>query len=173
MNKQVQFLNMFPNYTPPEELKELLSQAVIVAADLDPENRSLEVVIHCDRYIPLRVLQEVSREICRCYRLKNLGLQATHPREELHRVEPVLFDHITRMDMCVKCRIPISGAMFRRSLYDICGGMREDIDADEDWAMWLRYLGRARRPQQHAPDISRALSACLYPADPVAAAQRS
>ena len=88
MNKQVQFLNMFPNYTPPEELKELLSQAVIVAADLDPENRSLEVVIHCDRYIPLRILQEVSREICRCYRLKNLGLQATHPREELHRVEP-------------------------------------------------------------------------------------
>ena len=29
MNKQIPFLNMFPNYTPPEELTELLSQAVI------------------------------------------------------------------------------------------------------------------------------------------------
>ncbi len=93
-------------------------------------------------------------------------------RTVLHRVEPVLFDHITRMDMCVKCRIPISGAMFRRSLYDVCGGMREDIDGDEDWAMWLRYLGRARRPQARTPDIPRALCACLYPADPAAAAAR-
>ena len=36
MTDQVFFLNMFPDYAPPEELNAALSQAAIVAADIDP-----------------------------------------------------------------------------------------------------------------------------------------
>ncbi len=89
----------------------------------------------------------------------------------VERISPVLFDHITLMDMCVKCRVPMSGGMFLRSLYDVYGGMREDIDGDEDWAMWLRYWMAAGR-KAAAPEIPRALSACIYPADPAVAAAR-
>ena len=89
------------------------------------------------------------------------------------RLRPVVFDHITLMDLCVRCRIPVSGGMFRRALFEQYGGMREDIDGDEDWAMWLRYLRTARRAVEDKADIARATSLCLYPADPAEAARRA
>ena len=85
---------------------------------------------------------------------------------------PVLFDHITLMDMCVKCRIPMTGAMFRRRMYDVCGGMREDIGADEDWVMWLKYITKGNRINSYNADINRAMSMFLYPADEEAARKR-
>ncbi len=84
---------------------------------------------------------------------------------------PVIFDHITLMDMCVKCRIPMTGGMFLRELYDTCGGMREDIDGDEDWCMWLRYWRADGRIETRA-DLPRAVSMFGYPADPEKAAAR-
>ena len=84
---------------------------------------------------------------------------------------PVIFDHITLMDMCVKCRIPMTGGMFLRELYDSCGGMREDIDGDEDWCMWLRYW-RADGRTETVADLPRAVSMFGYPADPEKAAAR-
>ena len=89
------------------------------------------------------------------------------------RLRPVVFDHITLMDLCVRCRIPVSGGMFRRTLFEQYGGMREDIDGDEDWAMWLRYLRTAHRAVEDKADIARATSLCLYPADPAQAARRA
>jgi len=85
---------------------------------------------------------------------------------------PVNFDHITLMDMCVKCRIPMTGAMFRRDMYDICGGMREDIGGDEDWVMWLKYITKGNRIDVYKPDINRSMSMFLYPADEAAAQKR-
>ncbi len=85
---------------------------------------------------------------------------------------PVIFDHITLMDMCVKCRIPMTGAMFRRKMYDVCGGMREDIGGDEDWVMWLKYITHGNRINPYYTDINRAMSMFLYPADEEAARRR-
>ena len=84
----------------------------------------------------------------------------------------VLFDHITLMDMCVKCRIPMTGAMFRREMYEKYGGMREDIDADEDWFMWLKYITHGSRINPYSADINRAMSMFLYPANETVAKQR-
>lgn len=87
------------------------------------------------------------------------------------RAAPVLFDHITLMDMCVRCRVAINGAMFRRELYERCGGLREDLDGDEDWAMWLRFW-RGDRRNETVPDIARACCLFVCPADPAQAAAR-
>lgn len=84
----------------------------------------------------------------------------------------VLFDHITLMDMCVKCRIPMTGAMFRREMYEKYGGMREDIDADEDWFMWLKYITHGNRINPYSADINRAMSMFLYPANETVAKER-
>lgn len=35
--------------------------------------------------------------------------------------------------------IPIQAALFRRELYQRCGGLDPDLDALEDWDLWLRY----------------------------------
>ena len=56
MNDQVLFLNMFSDMEPPEELKEVLSQAVVFAADIDPEYGSVSVRIRTEKYIPMRLL---------------------------------------------------------------------------------------------------------------------
>ena len=87
MNQKVYLTNMFPDYEPPEELKTALSQAAIVAADIDPEERSVSVVIHSKTYIPQRLLDQVARDLGGSYGLRKLELTATHPEAELHKME--------------------------------------------------------------------------------------
>ena len=85
---------------------------------------------------------------------------------------PILFDHITLMDMCVRCRIPMPCAMFRREMYTKFGGMREDIGGDEDWAMWLKFIANGKRINPYNADINRAMALFGYPADKEAAKRR-
>ena len=88
MSKQVTFLNMFPDYAPPEALLEGLSQAAIVAADIDPSTRSVSVAIHSEIYMPVRLLEQVQREITAAYGLAKLEITATYPSEQLTQIEP-------------------------------------------------------------------------------------
>ena len=87
MNQQVYLTNMFPDYVPPEELQEALSQAAIVAADIDPENRLVQTALHSETYIPMRLLNRVEKDICSLYGLHKLILTVTHPETELHKIE--------------------------------------------------------------------------------------
>ena len=64
-----------------------LSQAAIVAADIDPETRSVSVAIHAENYIPQRQLDSVARDITFSYGLRHTALTATHPEGELHKIE--------------------------------------------------------------------------------------
>jgi len=101
------------------------------------------------------------------------NILSTDPYEfTVEETYPIMFDHITLMDMCVKCRIPMPCAMFRREMYEKRGGMREDIGGDEDWAMWLKFMAKGRRINRYTPDIPRAMSLFGYPADEAAARKR-
>ena len=88
MNQQIYLTNMFPDYEPPEELQQALSQAAIVAADIFPETGTVETVVHSEHYIPQRFLDQTAREIASLYGLRKLILTATHPETELHKMEP-------------------------------------------------------------------------------------
>ena len=79
---------MFPDYEPPEELKQALSQAAILAADIDPETRYVHVAAHAEHYIPRRLTDKAAREIARLYGLRALEITITHPASELNRLEP-------------------------------------------------------------------------------------
>ena len=87
MKKTVFFLNMFSDYEPPEELREALSQAAIVAADIVPETGRVAVAVHVPAYIPQRLLEQVQRDISVLYGLRKLELTATFPPESLHDCE--------------------------------------------------------------------------------------
>ncbi len=87
MKEPVKFLQMFPDYEPPEALKSALSQAAIAAADIDPESRRVEVAIYSDTYIPKYELDAVADSLCRSYGLKVLSLTATHPATQLRFVD--------------------------------------------------------------------------------------
>lgn len=90
----------------------------------------------------------------------------------VEKMYPIRFDHITLMDMCVRCRIPMPCAMFRREMYDKFGGMHESIGGDEDWFMWLKFMANGKRINPYSPDINRSLALFGYPADKEAAKRR-
>ena len=79
---------MFSDYEPPEPLKSALSQAAIVAADLDPVLRKIHVAIHSNSYIPQNHLRVAQQEICEIYGLHELLLTATFPADQLKMIEP-------------------------------------------------------------------------------------
>ncbi len=88
MNKQVSFLNMFPDYAPDEQLREIFSQAAVVAADIDPVTRRVSVAIHSEDYISAGILEQAEKEIAFIYGLDRLELSATHPAHQLQKIEP-------------------------------------------------------------------------------------
>ncbi|MBQ9915192.1 MAG: PHP domain-containing protein, partial [Clostridia bacterium] len=88
MSKQVTLMNMFPDYAPPEALEKVLSQAAIVAADIDPKTRVVQMVIHSETYISNRGLEQLQKEIATVYGLKKLIISATFPPEQLIKIEP-------------------------------------------------------------------------------------
>ena len=84
----VYLTSMFPDYEPPEELLPALSQAAIVAADIDPASRRVHVAVHSEQYIPRRLLEQAEREIGQLYGLSRMEVTATHPASELTKLEP-------------------------------------------------------------------------------------
>ena len=88
MNETIGFLNMFPDYVPPEALKSALTQAALVAADIDPATRRVTAEIFADTYIPNRLLEQVSVEIAARYGLNKLTVNAKYPADQLNKVEP-------------------------------------------------------------------------------------
>ncbi len=84
----IYLFHMFPDYQPPEQLHAALSQAAIAAADIDQQERSVQVALHSDTYIPQRLLDQAAGEIASLYGLRRLELTATHPETELHKIEP-------------------------------------------------------------------------------------
>ena len=86
MEEKTYFLNMFSDYEPPESLKIAISQAAIVAADLDPAARKIAMRLSCDRYISQRQWDMICADICEIYDLRELQLTVTYPQNLLHQV---------------------------------------------------------------------------------------
>ena len=88
MSKTVFFLNMFPDYQPPEPLMGMLSQAAITAADIDTESRSVTVTLRSDTYIPQKLLTNAAGDIAAVYGLRRLQIEPVYPASQLQSVEP-------------------------------------------------------------------------------------
>ena len=88
MNGKTYFLNMFSDYEPPESLMEAISQAAIVAADIDPEERAVSITAECPVYIPGRYWEEISRVISELYGLRRLTVYPEYDASLLHYVDP-------------------------------------------------------------------------------------
>ena len=69
MKEKTYFLNMFSDYDPPETLKDTLSQAVIVAADLDAAARRISIQLQNENYISDKLLDTAAADICQLYGL--------------------------------------------------------------------------------------------------------
>ena len=88
MTEKVYFFDMFSDYEPPETLHGVLSQAAIAAADIDAQRRKISVAVEAGQYVPKRLLDQLTKEICAQYGLSSLELHLSCPETELHKVEP-------------------------------------------------------------------------------------
>ena len=86
MEDKTYFLNMFSDYEPPESLKDAISQAAIVAADLDLMTRKVTMELTCPQYISLKTLDLVSADVCDLYDLRGLQIHARYPQSELQNM---------------------------------------------------------------------------------------
>ncbi len=86
METNVFFLNMFSAYQPPEHLKTVLSQAAIVAADIDAASRSVSVQLQCPAYISGGDLDAVASDITEIYGLSKVTIQPVFPPAELKKL---------------------------------------------------------------------------------------
>ena len=87
MNNDVKLLNMFSDYQPPEALQEVLSQAALVSADIDPERRRIQVYIYNETYIPKRTLNQIGSSIAAVYGLSAVELIGTYPADQLQKID--------------------------------------------------------------------------------------
>ena len=112
MENQVFLLNMFPDYQPPEELAQALSQAAIVAADIDPQSGTVEVAFHAPTYIPDSLLEKAKQDIEACYGLRKLVFAATYPADQLHNMayEDLMELFVNENSMC---RGSLAGASWK------------------------------------------------------------
>ena len=65
------------------------------------------------------------------------------------------FPRLDPFTMSSYCKTPNNGVLFKKELLNFAVGMREDLDANEDWSLWLRMLTRAKY------DIFRYATCCF------------
>ena len=88
MAEQIYFLDMFPAYEPEDQARAWLARVLVTGAQIDQPKRAIEMDLFCPEYVPQRVLDDASQDICGIYQLKALELLMTHPADQLQRVEP-------------------------------------------------------------------------------------
>ena len=88
MEHSISFLNMFPDYEPPEALNGVLSQAAIVAADLDPATRWIGLQMQLPTYIAPRHIDDMSAVLRQIYGLKDVSISCRFPAEQLQKIPP-------------------------------------------------------------------------------------
>ena len=94
MKDNILFLNMFSMYTPPEPVGQLLAQAAIRAAQIDPNRRWVGVELDCGCYIPLSVIKQVSRDVCAVYGLSEMEIIRHIPQEAIGQIEPAELEEL-------------------------------------------------------------------------------
>ncbi len=101
-----------------------------------PEHLSVAVAVAESGNYDMVFLQSISMSINR----KNVD-----PYE--FEVTETHFMNFPRMDpftMSSYCRTPSNGVFFRKDVLSYAVGMREDLDANEDWSLWLRMMTKGK-----------------------------
>ena len=87
MEKEITFLDMFSDYVPPEPLLSVLSQAAIVAADMDPAARRVSVTVKMHSYLTNRYVAMAEESIQKLYELNGVTILPRYSEDQLQNVD--------------------------------------------------------------------------------------
>lgn len=102
---------------------------------LYPEHIETAVSVAEEKKVDIVFMQDLS-----------LSIEKTSDIPYEYKVNEAHFMNFPRIDpftMSHFCATPDNGVFFRKTVLDYAIGMREDLDANEDWSLWLRMLTRA------------------------------
>ena len=94
MSKPFPFLEMFYEYRPEEPLRADLEQAAVCHAEINREEKTIQLQIQAQRYIPDRLLRETEEKLQALYGLRKMQILPQFPPEEAGRIEPEELSHI-------------------------------------------------------------------------------
>ena len=97
MKEIITFLDMFSEYEPPKGLEEVLSQAIILDAELDTENRDITCKVYSERYIPQDQIDRMAWSMLDTYQLRVFSSHFVFPASELKNMP---FADIEYMFVC-------------------------------------------------------------------------
>ena len=163
--ENVYLTNMFPDYVPPEDLAMALSQAAIVAADIDPESRFVSVAVHSENYIPQRLLDQAARET---YPHEAPYLPALSQVPVRKTVLPIRLDNLETACGC--CGRKTAGGCAKKG--EFLGTFRQRIygfmHLDENGTLLggAEYLPAELVPYPIPHDGDTAFITCVYMSDP-------
>lgn len=101
------------------------------------------------------------------------NIKSIEPFEyDVKRLAPMVFNRINVFSMCQMCQIPIQTALFKRELFLTYGGLHEGLNANEDWAMWLKFLSHNVRSDAKGADVTRITSLFVQDFDQTLAQKR-
>ena len=102
---------------------------------LFPEHLETAVSVAESKKVDIVFLQDLSLSIDKCgdapykFEIKEIHFM------NFPRIDPFTMSHL--------CATPDNGVFFRKEILEYAVGMREDLDANEDWSLWLRMLTEA------------------------------
>ena len=80
---RVRLLDLFGAYQPEDRIREQMDQVRIFSAEVDMKNRSAEVVIRPENYIPLSTIRKIEQGISQTYGISRFTLKAVYGPEGL------------------------------------------------------------------------------------------
>ena len=88
------FLEMFYEYQPDEPLRAVLEQAAVYHAEIDREEKTVELRIELPSYCPGETIEAIGKALCELYGFRSVRLLPRFPTEALSSCEPADLNRI-------------------------------------------------------------------------------
>ena len=87
MTENVFFFDVFPEYSPSQDQYESLEKARLLEAEIDQVQRTIDICLYSDTYIPRRFLDAAGSWLSEYYQLRDVSLSCSHPADQLTKIE--------------------------------------------------------------------------------------
>ena len=87
MLEKVYLFDVFPEYNGPDIQLKTLEDAYVLDAEIDPAQRSIDITLFSDFYIPQWDLDDVACWAMNHYRLRSVSVVCKHPSDQLTKIE--------------------------------------------------------------------------------------
>ena len=83
MSDKLLFFDLFQDIQPSQSQYEALCEAVVESAEVDQSSRMISVSLFCQKYVPLKLTEQLEKTISQRYSLRGMSILCSHPANQL------------------------------------------------------------------------------------------